>query len=181
MALYSHPDYLQPLQGAVIPTIIGVYLIDRRISVAMELPHSSFWVEATEDMSIALKRKCIAALDRIHERGVLHGDVELRHMLVNAEGDVTIIDFQMSQALRPIKEVGLEACTVADIRVEKRKVLFKLNYGDAQEYEHAKRRRVNALNARNLRRRERRFHSSEPVSDTLSNSSSASSSLSRFL
>ncbi|KLO13775.1 hypothetical protein SCHPADRAFT_798816, partial [Schizopora paradoxa] len=67
---------------AVVPTIIGVYLIDRRISVAMELPHSSFWVEATEDMSVVLKRKCISALDKIHERGVLHGDVELRHMLV---------------------------------------------------------------------------------------------------
>lgn len=142
MALYAHPDYLQPLQGSIIPTIIGVYLVERRISIAMELPHSSFWIEATEDMSDSLKRKCISAFDRIHERGVLHGDAELRHMLINAEEDVTIIDFQLSQALRPIKEVGLEACTQEDIRLERRKVLYKLNYGDAYAYENLKRKRV---------------------------------------
>lgn len=166
MALYSHPDYLQSLQGSVIPTIIGVYLVERRISIAMELPHSSFWIEATEDMSDFLKRKCIAAFDRVHERGVLHGDAELRHMLISAEGDVTLIDFQLSQALRPIKEVGLEACTQDDIRLERRKVLFKLNYGDAYAYENLKRKRVFEKAERNAKRRERRLQSSEPVSDS---------------
>ncbi|KAH8110670.1 hypothetical protein DFH11DRAFT_1801994 [Phellopilus nigrolimitatus] len=156
MALYSHPAYLRPLQGIVIPTIIGLYLVDGAISVAMELPSSSFWIEASEDMSDHLKRKCIAAFDAIHDRGVLHDDVELRHMLISKEGDVTIIDFQESRALNPIKDVNLKAATEADIRLEKRKVLFKLNFGEAREDEKEKRSRVYEKRALNKQRRERR-------------------------
>ncbi|KAI5119064.1 hypothetical protein M0805_001523 [Coniferiporia weirii] len=156
MALYSHPSYLQPLQGSVIPAIIGVYLVDGAISVAMELPSSSFWIEASDDMSDHLKRKCIAAFDMIHDCGVLHNDVELRHMLISAEGDVTIIDFQGSQALKSIEEVGLEAASEADIRLEKRKVMFKLNYGNARINENEKRKRVFEREKRNIRRRRRR-------------------------
>ncbi|TDL28322.1 hypothetical protein BD410DRAFT_683199, partial [Rickenella mellea] len=74
-------------QGDVVPHLIGVYLVEGRISVAMELPSSAFWVEASEDMPNHLKEKCIAAFDKIHARGVLHNDVELRHMLINAEGN----------------------------------------------------------------------------------------------
>ena len=142
MTLYSQASYLRSLQGTVVPRIIGLYLVDGAVSVAMELPSSSFWVEASEDMSNHLKRKCIAAFDAIHAQGVLHNDVELRHMLISAEGHVTIIDFQMSRALDPVPEVGLAQATEADIRLEKRKIKFKLGYEDCRQREWDKRARV---------------------------------------
>ena len=156
MMLYADPSYLRSLQGKVVPEIIGLYLVDGAISVAMELPSSTFWVEASEDMSDYLKRKCITAFDEIHARGVLHNDVELRHMLVSSTGEVTIIDFQMSRALKPKHEVGLQRATEDDIRLEKRKVRFKLDYNYAQRRENVKRTRVMTRRLRNLERKRRR-------------------------
>ena len=145
MALYSDPDYLRPLQGEVVPKIIGVYLSDISISIAMELPSSDFWIEASEAMSEELKSRCIAAFDKIHDRGVLHNDIELRHMLINSKGEVIIIDFQESRALKPRGEVGLQRATEADIRMEKRKIRFKLGFKDSRLQESLKVKRV-ALN-----------------------------------
>lgn len=158
MTLYADPSYLRSLQGNVIPEIIGLYLVDGAISVAMELPSSTFWVEASDDMSDHLKRKCIAAFDEVHSRGVLHDDVELRHMLVSAAGEVTLIDFQMSRALKPKYEVGLQRATEAEFRLEKRKILYKLDFDNARWKENAKRTRVMTRRERNNERRRRRKH-----------------------
>ena len=126
MALYASPTYLRTLQGDVIPTIIGLYLVEGKISVAMELPHTSFWIEASPDMPDSIKKKCIEAFDKIHAFGVLHNDVELRHMLISAEGNPVIIDFQLSQAVKPLSELGVAACTEEEIKLEKRKVKLNL-------------------------------------------------------
>lgn len=158
MTLYADPSYLRSLQGKVIPEIIGLYLVDGAISVAMELPSSTFWVEASDDMSDHLKRKCIAAFDEVHSRGVLHDDVELRHMLVSAAGEVTLIDFQMSRARKPKYEVGLQRATESEFRLEKRKVLYKLDFDNARWKENAKRTRVMTRRERNDERRRRRKH-----------------------
>lgn len=162
MMLYSHSSYLRSLQGIFVPRIIGLYLVDGAISVAMELPSSSFWVEASEDMSGHLKRKCIAAFDAIHEQGVLHDDVELRHMLISADGHITIIDFQESRALNPIPEIGLKQATEADLRLEKRKAKFKLAYEDSRQREVEKRIRVLGRR-RKLAERNMRLKRGEPV------------------
>lgn len=135
MALFSHPAYLEPLQGIIIPRIIGVYLVDGGVSVAMELPSASFWVEASEDMSDELKLKCIKAFDALHDHSVLHGDVELHNILIGAEGNVTLVGFRKCRSTMPIEAVGLGRATDEDILLEKRLVKFKLNYGDARERE----------------------------------------------
>ncbi|KAL5519512.1 hypothetical protein ACEPAH_1195 [Sanghuangporus vaninii] len=165
LALYSDPDYLHPLQGDVVPKIIGVYLVEGKISIAMELPASDFWVEASDAMSGQLKSRCIAAFNKIHDRGVLHNDVELRHMLIGSSGDVTIIDFQESRAIKPIKDVSLGRASEADIRMEKRKVLFKLDYLDSRLYEVLKMKSAILAEERRRQRNTRRAFGSSTISD----------------
>ena len=152
LALYASPSYLRHLQGDVIPTIIGVYLIDGLVSVAMELPHSSFWIEASPDMPDAIKEKCIDAYNSIHACGVLHNNVDLRHILISAEGRPVIIELQHGQALKPHTELGIAECTEDQLVLEKRKVKYKLDYKSARRTENDKRRQVFGRRKRNAQR-----------------------------
>ncbi|KII93328.1 hypothetical protein PLICRDRAFT_65278, partial [Plicaturopsis crispa FD-325 SS-3] len=72
-------------QGQVIPAIINVLWQPQAMCIAMEPPHPVFWTEASATMVDALKERCIHAFEKIHAQGVLHGDVELRHMLIGAD------------------------------------------------------------------------------------------------
>ncbi|KAG1715630.1 hypothetical protein ID866_1512 [Astraeus odoratus] len=138
LALYSSEQYLRPLQGDIVPTIIGVHIMPEAISVTMELPHSSFWIESSPTMPDVLKERVIAAFEKIHARGVLHGDPELRHMLIGADGRVTIIDFGMSRAITADESVDLEHAEPEEFLLEIRKVKYKLNYKDARKKEEEK-------------------------------------------
>ena len=101
----------------------------------MEMPHSSFWIESSPSMPHALKERVIAAFEKIHAQGVLHGDPELRHMLIGADGKVMIIDFGMSRANREHPSVGIERAEPEEFRLEMRKVKYKLDYMGARKKE----------------------------------------------
>ena len=101
----------------------------------MEMPHSSFWIESSPSMPDALKERVIAAFEKIHAQGVLHGDPELRHMLIGADGKVMIIDFGMSRAVREHPHVGIERAEPEEFRLEMRKVKYKLDYMGARKKE----------------------------------------------
>lgn len=116
-------------------------------SLIMELPHNSFWIEASEDMPVILKERCIAAVRKIHSHGVLHGDIELRHLLVGGDGRVTVIDFQESRARVPQPALGLDKAEDFEFEMECRRLKYKLNYGNAREVE-------NKRYVRGYRRRE---------------------------
>ncbi|KAI6134007.1 hypothetical protein EV401DRAFT_2064184 [Pisolithus croceorrhizus] len=135
LALYTSEHYLKPLQGDVVPTIIGVHVMPEAISVTMELPHDSFWIESSPTMPDVLKERVIAAFEKIHARGVLHGDPELRHMLIGADGRVTIIDFGMSRAITADDSVDLEYAEPEEFLLEMRKVKYKLDYRGARKRE----------------------------------------------
>lgn len=105
------------------------------VSVTMEMPHSSFWIESSPNMPHALKERVIAAFEKIHAQGVLHGDPELRHMLIGADGKVMIIDFGMSRAIREHTSVGIERAETEEFRLEMRKVKYKLDYMGARKRE----------------------------------------------
>ncbi|KAJ7900054.1 hypothetical protein B0H14DRAFT_2672085, partial [Mycena olivaceomarginata] len=149
LALYK--VQLKPLQGRVVPAIINVYSCTGAVDVAMEPPHHSFWIEASPDMPHVLKKRCVKAFEQLHAAGVLHGDVELRHMLIGGDARVTIIDFQASRALEPNAAVGLVAATPDELRMEMRKVKFKLDYEDARAREDDKLMRAARLARRNQR------------------------------
>ncbi|CAK5264764.1 unnamed protein product [Mycena citricolor] len=140
---------LKPLQGIIVPFIINVYTCVGAIDVAMEPPHHSFWIEASPDMPDVLKRRCIAAYERLHAAGVWHGDVELRHMLIGGDARVTLIDFQESRALKPNPALQLKAASADDLRLEMRKVKFKLDYKGARRLEEQKMQRAIRLARRN--------------------------------
>jgi hypothetical protein len=48
----------------------------------MELPHPHSWRVADRSLSTDEKRAIVDAYVQIHARGVLHGDVALRHILI---------------------------------------------------------------------------------------------------
>ncbi|KAF8446121.1 hypothetical protein L210DRAFT_3501839 [Boletus edulis BED1] len=135
LALYKSEQYLRPLQGDVVPHIIGVHVMPEAVSITMEMPHSSFWIEASPSMPDALKERVIAAFEKIHAQGVLHGDPELRHMLIGADGEVMIIDFGMSRAVREHPSVDIERAEPEEFRLEMRKVKYKLDYMGARKRE----------------------------------------------
>ncbi|KAF5382971.1 hypothetical protein D9757_006362 [Collybiopsis confluens] len=139
LALYK--KQLKPLQGRCVPHIINIFTGPASLNVAMEPPHSSFWIEASADMPLQLKKLCVDAFAEIHARGVLHGDVELRHMLISGDAKVTIIDFQESAALEPNEKVHLRGALPGELRKEMRKVKVKLDYLGAKTYEGERRER----------------------------------------
>lgn len=149
LALYKSSNHMRPLQGVVVPHIIGVYMTPGFIDIAMELPHPCFWIEASPDMPHSLKQRCVEAFERLHQQGILHGDVELRHMLIGADCKVTIIDFQLSRSSIPIEEVGLHVATPEEFRMEMRRVKYKLDFQEARAREYAKMHRTAALANKN--------------------------------
>lgn len=90
-------------------------------------------------MPLVLKKRCVEAYEKLHAEGVLHGDVELRHMLIGGDGKVTLIDFQESRAVKALPQVGLEAASPEELRREMRKVMVKLDYPGARDMEIARR------------------------------------------
>ncbi|KAH9025849.1 hypothetical protein EDB85DRAFT_1840222, partial [Lactarius pseudohatsudake] len=85
LALYKSSRYLLPLQGDVVPHVMGVYTGPGKIDIAMDLPHPIFWMEASASMPMVLKDRVVEAFQKLHERGIVHGDVALRHILVGAD------------------------------------------------------------------------------------------------
>ncbi|KAK7064457.1 Serine/threonine protein kinase [Favolaschia claudopus] len=163
LALYK--VQLRSLQSRVVPSIVNVYSCTGGVDVAMEPPHHSFWIEASPDMPCVLKRRCVEAFEKIHAAGVHHGDVELRHMLIGGDARVTIIDFQKSRALQPNPAVTLLAATPGELRLEMRKVKFKLDYEDARAREGERLMRAARLAQKNQRVRRREDPIPEDVID----------------
>lgn len=154
MTLYSSEQYLKPLQGVIVPRIIGVHILPGAISIAMELPHQSFWVEASPSMPDVLKERAMQGLEMLHSRGILHGDIELRHVLVGGDGAVTFIDFQLSRSTNPDESVGLEKAEDEEFLFEKRLLAFKLDLHGARANEIQKTEAFVQRTKRNKRRDE---------------------------
>ncbi|KAI0004294.1 hypothetical protein BJV74DRAFT_810492 [Russula compacta] len=158
LALYKSSRYLLPLQGDVVPHVMGVYTHPGKIDIVMDLPHPVFWMEASASMPIVLKDRVVEAFQKLHEKGVVHGDVALRHILIGADARVTLIDFQASRADEPNEDLGLAATSPGEKDLEMRRVKFLLNIGNARKKEFRKSRAAlkrSALNkAREQRRRE---------------------------
>jgi hypothetical protein len=154
MTLYSSEQYLKPLQGVIVPRIIGVHILPGAISIAMELPHQSFWMEASPTMPDVLKERAMQGLEMLHSRGILHGDIELRHVLIGGDGAVTFIDFQLSRSTNPDDSVGLEKAEDEEFRFEKRLLAFKLDLHGARASEIQKTEAFVQRTKRNKRRDE---------------------------
>jgi hypothetical protein len=100
-----------------------------------DVPHHSFWIQASPDMPDVLKRRCFQAYDQLHCQGVLHGMVELESILIGGDGRVKIMNFDRSRSSKPHGPVHLEPATQEDFKLEMREVHFKLDYMDARRKE----------------------------------------------
>lgn len=118
----------------MVPNLINVFADAAAINMAFEPPHHSFWIEASPDMPMVLKNRCIQAFDALHYAGVVHKDVELRHMLIGGDGKVTLIDFEYSVSADKAK-----SSFANEVAMERRKVLFRLDYPGAREIEEKRR------------------------------------------
>jgi|SRR5712671_1552197 len=151
--LYGHPHHLRPLQGLCVPSIIGVYSTPEGLAnMAMEPPHPHAWRVADRSISTAEKGAIVEAYIQIHARGVLHGDVALKHMLIGMlrltiitvsfefdagrDGKPTIINFRHASCLQPAMEIGLGGCHAHEFQLEMRQVRFLLDYQGAREFEY---------------------------------------------
>jgi len=135
---------------------MGVYTRPGKIDIAMDLPHSIFWMEASASMPTVLKDRVVEAFQKLHERGVVHGDVALRHILIGADARVTLIDFQASRADEPNEDLGLEAAYPGEKDLEMRRVKFLLNMDNARKKEFRKSKAALRRFARNKEREQRR-------------------------
>jgi serine/threonine protein kinase len=88
----------------------------------MELPHQSFWIKPSPDMPAILKKRCLQALQKLHDHGVCHGKIDLSQILIGGDGSIFFIDFHSSRALEPDLKVYLEGATHGDLRLEIRKL-----------------------------------------------------------
>jgi len=131
---------------------MGVYTRPGEIDIIMNLPHPVFWIEASPSMPMVLKDCVVEAFQKLHERGVVHGDVALRHILIGADARVTLIDFQASRADDPNEDLGLCAAYPGDKAFEMRRVKFLLNMDNARKKEF---RKSKAALKRTMRNRER--------------------------
>ncbi len=135
---------------------MGVYARPGKIDIAMDLPHPVFWMEACASMPVVLKDRVLEAFRKLHERGVVHGDVALRHILIGADARVTLIDFQGSRADEPNKDVGLARTVPGEKDLEIRRVKFLLNMDNAREKEFKKSKAALMRYVRNDQRGQRR-------------------------
>ncbi|KAG8949291.1 hypothetical protein FRC04_008893 [Tulasnella sp. 424] len=152
--LYASSKHLRTLQGDCVPFFIGIHnALGGYISFAMEPMDKTGWNEAHPRISRRLKEMVVQAFEKLHAKGVLHNDVELRHMLINDTQDkVMIIDFQESKSLNPCEDVGLRECTQADLDKEMNKVKDLIDWDG---YMADDRRKLNRAK-RNYRRRVQR-------------------------
>jgi len=135
---------------------MGVYTRPGKIDIAMELPHPVFWMEASASMPVVLKDCVVEAFRKLHERGIVHGDVALRHILIGADARVTLIDFQASRADEQNEKLGLVMTYPGEKDLEIRRVRFLLNMDNARKKEFKKSRAALRRSERNKRREQRR-------------------------
>jgi hypothetical protein len=135
---------------------MGVYTWPGKIDIAMELPHPVFWMEASASMPVVLKDSVVGAFRKLHERGIVHGDVALRHILIGADARVTLIDFQASRADEPNEDLDLAMTYTGEKDLEIRRVRFLLNMDNARKKEFKKSKAALKRSERNKRREQRR-------------------------
>lgn len=88
--------YLTDLQGDVIPRLLwfGEILVGAGTALATEYGGQAL---SEEEITPQLRDDMIAALAKVHEKGVLHGDIKVENFIKDEQGRVRIIDFAFAK------------------------------------------------------------------------------------
>lgn len=139
--LLGSSAHLRSFQGVFVPQLVGVYATSTgHICTAMEPPHNTLkgWTEVDpKSTPVHVKQKIIQAYDEIHASGVLHGDVQLRHIVITDDEDVCIVDWKSARSLIAMPSIGLHQCNPADLDAELQHVKRLLECDDAAAREPA--------------------------------------------
>lgn len=139
--LLGSSAHLRLLQGVFVPQLVGVYATSTgHVCTAMEPPRntSKGWTEVDPKSTPGhVKQKIIQAYDEIHASGVLHGDVQLRHILITDDEDICIVDWKSARSLTPMPSIGLHQCNPADFDAELQHVKRLLECDDVAAKETA--------------------------------------------
>ncbi|KXN89851.1 hypothetical protein AN958_04855 [Leucoagaricus sp. SymC.cos] len=130
-----HKTQLRPIHGALVPALIGIHTNYDGVQMTYDIPHHSFWIQASPDMPDVLKRRCLEAYHQLHAQGVLHGSVELSNILIGGDGRVKIFNFDQSRSAKANPQVHLDHATPNDFKMEMREVHYKLDYMKARQKE----------------------------------------------
>jgi serine/threonine protein kinase len=84
---------LENLQGFVIPTLIAYGNLGGLLQVIVL---ENVGKSITSEQAVQKHDEINTALQRIHEKGIVHGDLRLPNILVDEDNNVRIIDFGMS-------------------------------------------------------------------------------------
>ena len=131
------------------PTLINLYDDIQNVTLIMEPPHNSFWIQASPDLHPSLKKRVVDTYIKLHRRGVLHGSVEMRNILIGADCRVTLVDFSQARSSTPALDVDLGYADKKDFHFELREVMYKLDYEGARTREEAKTVRLEEAMRRN--------------------------------
>lgn len=131
-----HKAQLRPLHGALTPALIGIHSNIDGIQLTYDVPHHSFWIQASPDMPDVLKRRCLDAYHQLHAQGVVHGNVDFANILIGGDGNVKLINFEKSRSTKGDPRVQLDFAASQDFKMEMREVHYKLDYSGAREKEH---------------------------------------------
>lgn len=91
----------EELLGTTVLKLIAVQRSPDALHFVMELPHHSFWIEASSDMPEVLKERVIQALKRIHEAGILLVDVTLSNFIITGDGTVLVLNLHQARSDQP--------------------------------------------------------------------------------
>lgn len=138
LEFFKSSGHLLHLQGGIVPRLVTTDDTVDGISMYMEPPHNVFWMHASPSMPDCLKRRVIDTYMILHRAGILHCAVELRHMLIGADGRVTLVDFKWARSTRRVKGYRTTKPHKRDFALELREVKCKLDYQGARAREAAK-------------------------------------------
>ncbi|TFK76919.1 hypothetical protein BDN72DRAFT_830091 [Pluteus cervinus] len=132
--LALHKTRLRKLRNLVSP-IMGVFASPHGITVAMEVPHRVFWIEASKDMPKVLKKKCIEALQKLHDHGVCYRNLSLSKIWIGADAKVLFTDLHDGRSIEPNSAVFLRRARQVDMEGEMQKLKVLLDYDGAHNTE----------------------------------------------
>jgi len=104
--------YLAHLDGTIAPRLVNTGAHDDRCYIEMELVHGVDAAAAAAEARtsegepgrhalLGLARQIARAYSNLHQRGVLHGDVHPRNVLIESSGLVRLVDFGVASTTAP--------------------------------------------------------------------------------
>ncbi|THH31470.1 hypothetical protein EUX98_g2720 [Antrodiella citrinella] len=144
------PRYLLNLQGDIVSRVLDVCMDPLLLDIALQVPDTCRWYEASDKMTQASKRCVIKAYEKLHSRGILHGSVMFENILMSTGDRVTLMDFSCGRAIVPNGVV--DSATESELAEEMRLIKRILAYDDGLQTEvldcahHAQERRGDSPN-----------------------------------